>query len=159
VDEPRSRAQWFFEGLSLLLVIFMFAMVALHWSQFPDRVPTHFSFSGKPNGWRGKGLLLILPSVAAVIWVVMTVAQRYPRLINIPFTIDRDSPEVQSVLRSMMIAEKTTMALAFAWLMQGMVRTALGRAEGIGQGFVPLTLVIIFAPLIVYSVKLLRLRK
>ena len=51
------------------------------------------------------------------------------------------------------------MALLFAWLMQGMVRTALGRAEGLGQWFFPLTLVLIFAPLILYSVKLLRLRK
>jgi uncharacterized membrane protein len=159
MGEGRSRAQWFFEGLSLLLVIFMFAMVAVHWQQFPDRVPTHFSFSGKPNGWRGKGLLLILPGIAAAIWLVMTLAQRYQRLINIPFTVDRDSLEVQSVLRSMMIAGKTTMALLFAWLMQGMVRTALGRADGIGQGFLPLTLVLIFVPLIVYSVKLLRLRK
>jgi uncharacterized membrane protein len=158
VAEPPTRAQWFFEGLSLLLVIFMFAMVAVHWSQFPDQVPTHFGFSGKPNGWRGKGFLLILPCTAAIVWVVMTVAQRYQRLINLPFTIDRDSPEVQSALRSMMIAEKTTMALLFAWLMQGMVRTALGRAEGLGQGFLPLALALIFTPLIVYSAKLLRLR-
>jgi uncharacterized membrane protein len=157
--EPRSRVQWFFEGLSLLLVIFMFAMVAVHWSQFPDRVPAHYGFSGKPNGWHGKVFLLILPGIAAVVWTVVTVAQRYPRLINIPFTIDRDSPEVQSLLRTMMVAEKTTMALLFAWLMHGMVRTALGRAEGIGQGFVPLALVLISAPIIVYSVKLLRLRK
>jgi uncharacterized membrane protein len=157
--EPRSRAQWFFEGLSLLLVIFMFAMVAVHWSQFPDRVPAHFDIYGKPNGYHGKRFLLILPGIAAVVWVVITLSQRYQRLINIPFTIDRDSPEVQNVLRSMMIAEKTTVAVTFAWLMRGMVRTALGLAEGIGQGFVPLALAFIFAPLIVYSVKLLRLRK
>jgi uncharacterized membrane protein len=157
--EPRSRAQWFFEGLSLLLVIFMFAMVAVHWSQFPDRVPAHYGISGKPNGWHGKSFLLILPGIAAVVWVIMTLTQGYQRLINIPFTIDRDSPEVQRVLRNMMIAEKTTMAILFAWLMQGMVRTALGRAEGIGQGFLPLALVLIFAPLTVYSLKLLRLRK
>jgi len=155
----RSRAQWFFEGLSLLLVMFMFAMLAVHWRQFPDRVPTHFDISGKPNGWHGKGSLLILPSTAVIVWIVMTAAQRYQSLINIPFTIDRDSPEVQSVLRNMMIAGKTTMALLFAWLMRGTVRTALGRAEGIGQWVLPLTLALIFVPLIVYSVKLLRLRK
>src|ERR1700722_6130984 len=107
MGEPRSRAQWFFEGLSLLLVIFMFAIVAVHWSQFPDLVPAHYGISGKPNGWHGKSFLLILPCIAAIVWLVMTVAQRYQRLINIPFTIDRDSPEVQSVLRNMMIAEKT----------------------------------------------------
>ncbi len=158
MGEPRTRAQWVFEGLSLLLVIFMFAMVVVHWSQFPDSVPAHFGMSGKPNGWHRKRFLLILPCIAAVTWIVITVAQRYPRLINIPFMINRDSPEVQHILRSMMIAEKTTMALLFAWLMQGMVRTALGRAEGLGQGFLPLALVLIFAPLIVYSVRLLRLR-
>ena len=159
MGEPRTRAQWVFEGLSLLLVIFMFAMVAVHWSQFPQRVPAHYGISGKPNGWHGKSFLLILPCIAAVVWVLITVAQRSPRLINIPFTIDRDSPEVQSVLRSMMIAEKTAVAVTFAWLMRGMVRTALGRAEGLGQWFLPVTLVLIFTPLIVYSVKLLRLRK
>ena len=159
MGEPRSRAQWFFEGLSLLLVIFMFAMVAAHWPQFPSRIPTHFDASGKPNGWHGRASLLILPCTAALIWIVTTVAQRNQRLINIPFTIDRDSAEVQSVLRNMMIAEKTTTALLFAWLMRGMVRTALGRAEGIGQGFLPLALALIFAPLIVYSVRLLRLKK
>lgn len=159
MSEPRSRTQFFFEAFSLLLVIAMFAMVAVHWSQFPDRVPAHYGISGKPNGWHGKGFLLILPAIAAVVWAVITVAEREPRLINIPFAIDRDSPEVQRVLRNMMIAEKTSTALMFAWLMSGMVRTALGRAEGIGQWFLPLALALIFGPVIVYSVKLRRLRR
>jgi hypothetical protein len=159
MSEPRSRTQWFLEGLSLLLVIIIFAMLAVHWSQFPDRVPAHYGVSGRPNGWHGKGFLFILPGMAAFVWILLTVAENEQRLINIPFDIDRGSPEVQRVLRSMVITEKTVLMLVFAWLGAAIVRTALGKAQGLGQAFLPVVLTAILLPLVMYSVKLLRLRK
>lgn len=89
----------------------------------------------------------------------MTAAQHYQSWINIPFAIDRDSAEVRGILRSMMIVEKAVVTIVFAWLTAAVVRTALGRAHGLGRAFPPLTMVLIFVPLIVYSLKLLRLRK
>jgi uncharacterized membrane protein len=159
MTQPRSKPQWFLEGFSLLLVILMFAMLAVHWSQFPDQVPAHYGISGTPNGWHGKSFLLILPSVAALIWIVLTAAETKQHLINIPFEIDRSSPQVQQVLRNMVITEKAFAMIVFAWLAAMMVRTALGLAQGLGAWFLPVSLALIFAPLIMYSVELLRLRK
>jgi uncharacterized membrane protein len=156
---PGSRTELSLEILSLVLLIAMFAMLAIHWSQFPESVPAHFGISGEPNGFHGKGFLLILPGMAAVVWIVLTVAERHQGLINIPFAVDRDSPDVQSVLRSMMIVEKAVVTLVFAWLTAAVVRTALGRAHGLGPAFLPIVLTAILLPLVAYSVKLRRLGK
>lgn len=155
----RSGAALVLEVLSFILLIGMFAMLAIHWSQFPERVPAHFGISGEPNGFHGKGFLLILPGIATLVWIVLTIAERHQSLINIPFAIDRDSPAVQSLLRNMMIVEKAVVTIVFTWLTATVVRNALGRAHGLGRAFLPIVLIATLLPLAVYSVKLRRFGK
>lgn len=154
---PRSTPDRVLEAVSVVALLAAVADVAMHWSVLPERIPIHFGAAGNPNGWGGKSMLLWLLATTFGVAVLLTVAEGYQRLINIPMKVDRDSPEVRRVLRSMVIAMKAGITVSFAWITDVTMRTAVGEANGLGRAFLPVFLGGVFAPMIYYLVKLSRL--
>jgi uncharacterized membrane protein len=156
MELPRSTLDWVFEFVSAVALIAAIADVAMHWSVLPDRIPTHFGASGDPNGWGGKNMILVLLAVTLAMAITLTLAEKYQRLINIPVSVDRDSPEVRRLLRSMVIALKAVITVTFVWIVDLTMRTAVGEAHGLGHAFLPVFLGATLAPVIYYLVKLKR---
>jgi uncharacterized membrane protein len=154
----RSTTGWGLEVISLASVLSSIAIVAVQWNALPAQVPLHFGASGQADGWGSKSGIWLLPAISAFLYLVLTVASRYQRLINLPFRVDRDAPEVRRLLLHMMIVLKTEMTLIFAYITWGMVETALGRSEGLGIWFLPVLLIATTLPLIYYLAKLRRYR-
>jgi uncharacterized membrane protein len=156
METQRSTFDWFLEGLSGAALLAAIGDVALHWSILPQRIPTHFDAAGNPNGWGGKSMLLFLLATTVAVAIVLTAAEKYQRLINIPMSVDRDSPQARHLLRSMMIALKAVIVLIFFWIVDVTMRTALGEARGLGRAFLPLFLAGLLLPLVYYLTKLSR---
>ena len=57
----------FFHAVNVVLMIFLVGMVLFYYNQLPDRIPVHFGADGTPNGWAGKGMMLVLLLVALVL--------------------------------------------------------------------------------------------
>jgi di/tricarboxylate transporter len=157
MEPRRSTLDWFLEFVSAISLIAAAADVAMHWSTLPERIPTHFGVAGNPDGWGGKNMLLLLLALTLVVAILLTVAESYQRLINIPIKVDRESPQVRGLLRSMVIALKAVITLIFVWIVDLTMRTAVGEANGLGRAFLPVFLGATFAPMIYYLVKLKRL--
>ena len=102
-------------------------------------------------------MLPFLLATTVVMAILLTVAESYQRLINVPMKVDRDSPEVRRLLRSMVIAMKAVITVSFVWIVDLTMRIALGEANGLDRAFPPLFLGSIFAPMIIHLVKLYRL--
>ena len=79
-------------------------------------------------------MLLVLIGITITVAILLTVAESYQRLINIPMRVDRDSPEVRRLLRSMVIAMKAVITVSFFWIADLTMRTAMGEASGLGAG-------------------------
>jgi uncharacterized membrane protein len=154
---PRSALDWVFEAVSAGALLVATGDVAMHWSILPERIPVHFGIAGDPNGWGGKSMLLLLLATTLAIAILLTVAESYQRLINVPLKVDRDSPEVRRLLRSMVIAMKAVITVSFVWIVDLTMRTAVGEANGLGRAFAPLFLGGTIAPIAYYLVKLVRL--
>jgi di/tricarboxylate transporter len=154
---PRSTLDWILEFVSAVALVAAAADVAMHWNMLPDRIPTHFGISGDPNGWGGKNMILVLLAVTLVMAITLTVAENYQRLINIPISMDRESPQVRRLLRSMVIVLKAVITLIFVWIVDLTMRTAMGEANGLGPAFLPVFLGATFVPMVYYLVKLKRL--
>jgi uncharacterized membrane protein len=157
METRRTALDWFLEGLSGVALFAAIGDVALHWSMLPRRIPTHFDATGAPNGWGGKSMLLVLLATTSVVAAMLTVAEKYQRLINIPIGVNRDSPEARSTLRSMVIVLKSVIVLTFFWIVDVTMRTAAGEAHGLGRAFLPIFLAGLLAPLVYYLVRLSRL--
>lgn len=159
MSQPRSRTQWLLEGVSLVALVLGVGMVPVHWHQIPQRIATHFNAAGAPDNWGDKNVLIVLAGFNAATWILLTFAERFPGLVNVPFAIDRSDPEVQTLLRGMVIALKTVLAIGGFWLMRGIVHTAFGNAQGIGGAFLPALLVLMAISIVWYTAKLWHLRK
>jgi len=142
------------EGLALVALVTIIGTVVAHWKALPARIPTHFEISGSPDGWGNKNGMLQLPLTAIGLYILITVASCCQRLINLPMAIDRDTPEVQRLLRSMSITLKMVILFVFVYIEWTTVNTALGRSAGLGKLFLPISLVAAFIPLVLYLQKL-----
>jgi uncharacterized membrane protein len=156
MEPPRSTLDWVFEFVSAIALIAAVADVATHWSRLPDQIPTHFGASGTPDGWGSKNMILLLLAVTLVMAITLTLAEKYQRLINIPISIDRESPKVRRLLRSMVIVLKAVITVTFIWIVDLTMRTAVGETNGLGHAFLPVFLGATIAPMIYYLVKLKR---
>jgi hypothetical protein len=91
--------------------------------------------------------------------VLLTFASHYQQLVNVPFEIDRDLPEVKRLLLQMTIVLKTILMVLLAGLLWIIIHTPLGRMRTAGRGFLVLFLIAMLAPTLVYVRKLSRFRK
>jgi hypothetical protein len=153
----RSISDWALEGVSAVALVAACGDVAMHWSLLPARIPIHFGVAGSPNEWGDRTMLLLLLAATIVMAVVLTVAESYQRLINIPMKVDRESPEVRRLLRSLVIAMKAVITVSSVWIIDLTMRTAVGEANGLGWAFLPVFIAAVIAPIVYYLVRLVRL--
>src|ERR1700722_14046866 len=105
----RSTSDWILEALAALLVLAIFANVAIHWEQLPDRVPSHYDASGHPNAWGIKSGIWVLPILALALYAFLTVLSGFAARFNMPLAVDRTDPEALRLLRRLVIVLKTVM--------------------------------------------------
>jgi len=59
------------EWLQVVLLTLPFILAAAFWTKFPACVATHWDIHGRPNGWMGKEMgLLVIPVVNLGIWAL-----------------------------------------------------------------------------------------
>jgi uncharacterized membrane protein len=66
--------------ISLLLLVIIFAVtgIALYGpNPLPDRIPTHINTLGVPDAWTTRSSLEILPVIAIVVYLALSVAAVY----------------------------------------------------------------------------------
>jgi len=78
---PRTQIEKLLEALTALGIITLLAMAVWGYLTLPAVIPTHFGFSGEPNAYGDKGNLLIVPIIAIVLAVLLTVLSSFlPRI-------------------------------------------------------------------------------
>ncbi|MCU1336878.1 MAG: hypothetical protein JWO19_2459 [Bryobacterales bacterium] len=144
----RSPQDWLLEAIAFAALIATFAMVFGHWQRLP-------AFARRGSG----ASLVVMVFLNAGVYVLLTVAARYQQLVNIPFEVDRERPEVKQVLLRMTIVLKTVLMVLLAGLLWIIVNTPVGRMRAAGRGFLAIFLIAMLAPTLIYVRKLSRFRK
>ena len=144
----RSTQDWLLEAIAFAALIAMFAMVFGHWQRLPV-----FARRGSTGSYS----VMVLLNVG--IYLLLTFASHYQQLVNVPFEIDRDRPEVKQLLLQMTIVLKTVLMVLLAALLWIIEHTPIGRMRTAGRGFLVVFLIAMLAPTLVYVRKLSRFRK
>ncbi len=123
-------------NIGLLLALIVGSGIV--WPALPERIPIHFGFDGKADGWTDRSLLVwfLLPMLAVLVTVVIDWAgrliQRRPDLINIPskeaflaLTPAQRQPVIDTLRRSMCWLAMIITSM-FGVIQIGSYRTALG---------------------------------
>ncbi|MVP00595.1 DUF1648 domain-containing protein [Paenibacillus lutrae] len=68
--------------LSVLLLAGATVLLALHWRDIPAEIPIHFNGKGEPDRYGGKAFIWAPMALASVMWMVLTLLERYPHVYN-----------------------------------------------------------------------------
>src|SRR5690625_6766841 len=65
-------------GVTLVLFIGSMVYLLFVWQSLPSEVPAHYNALGEVDRWGSKWEMLILPIIATVLWIGMTILEKYP---------------------------------------------------------------------------------
>jgi hypothetical protein len=153
---PKSKIEIIFDILGILFFLGSTIYIAKHWMGLPDTIPTHFGADGKPDDWGSKYTIWILTAIGLLTWIGMSVLERYPHIYNYmnltPENIENQYKNGRLLVNSL----KNGMVFLFSFIQWKVIQVIEGSAAGLGNWFVPLTLIITFVTVfgfILYSIK------
>lgn len=142
------------EVLSVLGVLFVFLLVYQSWGILPDRIPTHFGFTGQPDAWGNKGNLFFLPIMVVAMYLFLTIVSRFPHTFNYPGKITEENAATQYLMaRHLMAVLKLETIWLFAYIQWVTIEVALGKATGLSNLFLPIFIVVMVGTIVVYVYK------
>ncbi len=143
--------------LGWLILLLFWLMTVLNYSNMPDTIPTHFDLSGKPDSFGNKSTIFILPILCSILFVGMTILNKFPHIFNYPTKITSRNAESQYTIATRLIRYlKLIVILTFSTIGLMTSLTANNKLSGLGIGFLSVFLGLIFIPLIYSMVKLFR---
>jgi uncharacterized membrane protein len=143
-----TSADKLMETLGWVAVLAIWILTITNYSNLPDTIPTHFNASGEPDGFGGKATILTLPIVSSVLFIGMTILNKYPHLFNYPIKMTADQALKQYTNATRLVSYlKLSIVVIFGLIVLQTIRKVNSEADGLGEWFLPLTLGLIFIPM------------
>lgn len=142
------------EGLSFITVVGTTLYLIISWGSLPDTIPMHYNLSGEIDRWGGKGELIFLPVMMWIIYLGITLMQRFPQVWNTGVIVTPENRErVYRTLKYMVESLKFIVVVDFLLLT---IFSATGRNLPVWFTFVFLG--VLAADLVFWLVRLVRRR-
>ena len=140
--------------LSLLVLLGTALFLALYWKDIPQKVPMHFNAAGQIDRWGSKAELLILPVIAWLLYLLMTVVEQFPGAWNTGVKVTEENRErVYALLGHMLSTLKFLIMVMFA-----LITLWCALAKPLPVWFLPVVLGAVFGDMIYWLVRVFRAR-
>lgn len=150
----RGKFDIILDSLSLIILISMTLFLILTWSNIPERIPTHYDFSGNIDKWGFKSQIIILPTVGWIMYIFTTIIEKFPQTWNTGVKVTEENKErVYTTSLHLLITIKFMIVCIFAFIT---VQTAL--VVKLPAWFTPISILIIFCDLFYWIWKLYRVK-
>lgn len=114
MNTESTSFQKLIEALSALLLMLFIALIALNYSNLPDRIPGHYNAFGEIDRWGSKVEILFLPAITLFIYFILTLLTHYPSVWNVPSIRNEQNAEaVYSCLKTMLVLLKLEITALF----------------------------------------------
>ena len=138
-------------GWFSVLVIWVYTMV--NFSKLPDTIPTHFNAMGEADDFGGKASILALPIIATIVFVGISILSRFPHIFNYPVNITKENAQRQyTIATRLMRYVNLIVVLIIGYITFTSIQSAKGQTGGLGAWFLPVSLGVVFIPIIYYIV-------
>jgi uncharacterized membrane protein len=142
------------EIIGWLLIFAIWGLTILNYQSLPDIIPIHYNVAGVADGFGDKWMIFTLPIVATVLFVGLTILNKFPHILNYPTEITADNALRQYTNVTRLIRYlKVIIVVIFGLITFLTIRHANGQTDGLGIWFLPLTMGLIFMPLIHFLIK------
>jgi len=148
IDKAIEIAGW-------LSVSVIWVFTVINYNNLPDIIPIHFNAVGEADGFGEKTNILTLPIIATIIFVGLALLNKYPHIFNYPTNITKENAQRQYTIATKLIRYLNLITvLIFGYIAFTTIQNAKGQVDGLGVWFLPLSMGIVFIPIIYAIVKL-----
>ncbi|MEI7981017.1 MAG: DUF1648 domain-containing protein [Bacteroidota bacterium] len=157
-DRPLVRPEvtpidWLLEALALIGLLAFLGVMAFYFSKLPETIPSHFDSAGNPDGFESKSSIWVLTGVSLFIYILMSFINLIPQRFNFPVKITPQNALRQYTLAMRMIRSlKVVLIWMFFYINLTTIRVSMHTASGLGVWFLPVSMGMVFGPIIVYMV-------
>lgn len=142
------------EALGWTSVFVVWILAIANYTDLPDTIPTHYNTAGEADDFGGKNSILILPLIATVLFIGITILNKFPHIFNYPTEItEKNALQQYTNATRMMRILKLILVLIFGLIVLQTIRHAYGHTSGLGSWFLPLVLVVTLAPTFYFLIK------
>lgn len=148
----KNKYDNFVEIICLTLLVGVFIYLFVKWSSIPDKIPVHYNAAGEVDRIGSKGELLIIPIVAWLMYLGLTVVGRFPKIWNTGVSVTEENKEqVYRILKNMLSTVKLLVVAVFVYI-------TINSSKGISLSvwFLPIFLILMFGSIIYFIVKLVQ---
>lgn len=85
----------FLDLSSVLLLVWMWVLVAWSYQKLPETIAIHFNILGEADGFGNKTTVFMLPLIAIFMWLLISIFSRYPHIFNYPVKITEENRLLQ----------------------------------------------------------------
>ena len=157
--QQTSTDRWL-DAISYLLLTFLIAYPVYLYSSLPEPSAVHADISRHLSSYKSKEIILILPTLGAFLFIMLTILLRYPHLYNYPEKITEEN--VLSVytggIRFMRIM-RIWVLFIFILIVRGSMGIALNRQDDFLKWILPIVFLFTAMLIIYVFIKLLRIKK
>lgn len=142
------------ELLGWIAIMALWILTLINYSDLPETIPTHYNGAGEADDFGGRSTILSLPIIGTVIFALLTALNKFPHVFNYPVSITNENALKQYRIAARLIRYlKLIIVIIFGLLVFKTIQISKGQIEGLGIWFLPLTMSLIFIPLIIFIVK------
>ncbi len=136
------------EGIGLIAIFILVLLPLYYFSELPDEIPRHFDHKGDPTALSSKNIIWLFPTIGTVMYIALAWLTRVPHLYNYPKPITADNARRQYRNATRLVRMLNTVIVSlFAYIQFVIIQTALGETSGLGAWFLPVFLLMVFAPI------------
>lgn len=148
-----SKYQKALNYLSLFMMVAALVYFAFLWSKMPEQIPAHYGLNGEVDRFGSKIELVFMPIAMLFIYILISVISKFPSIWNTGVEITpANQKTVYHNLMNLIISVKFILVCIFSYIM-----IMQGYGKGLGSWFAPISLIAIFAPLIYFIVKIVKI--
>ena len=145
------------EVLGWVSVVGIWALTLTNYSILPEIIPIHFNGAGKADGFGNKTHIFILPIISTLLFIGLTTLNKHPHMFNYPSQITKENAVHQYTNATrMMRVLKLVIVVLFGLIVFRKIQIVNGHADGLGTWFLPLTMGMIFIPMLNFLIKSLK---
>jgi len=115
----------FVEIIGWCALLAIWVMTIMGYSKLPDVVPTHYNFAGEAGGFEEKGMIWSWAIIATILFVGMTIVNKYPHIFNYPVKITEENALRQYTIATRLVRYmKLFVVLTFGFIVFTIIQNA-----------------------------------
>lgn len=145
------------EATGILLLLLIWGLTVITYFHSPEIIPVHFNALGKADSYGSKTTIWFLPALATAIYAGLSWLNKFPHVFNYMVSITEDNALKQYTNATGMLRFlKLAVVFIFTAIILITYFTAQGDIKGPGAWFLPVMILLVMLPTIIFVVKSLK---